>query len=117
MRIEDLNSHVKGGTTRLKLLTGAKANQLNHYIIPTLEEYNNDSAVIDVGINYILQNKDDTGMNNLSDSILETANTYQNYNLGKRFISALLPSRRTRVITSQINETFMFQKYFHVRQA
>ena len=44
-------------------------------------------------------------MNNLPDSILEIANTCQNYDIGKIFISALLPSKRTKVNISQITET------------
>ena len=46
--------------------------------------------IIHVGINEILWNKNDTDMNNI-----EIANTCQNYNIGKIFISAVLPSKRT----------------------
>ena len=53
----------------------------------------------------ILWNKNDTDLNNPRESILEIANTCQNYNIGKIFISALLPSKRTKVNISQINET------------
>ena len=102
---ERLNSRAKGGKIHLNLFHGAKASQLNHYIKPTLEEYKYDCAIIHVGINDILRNKNDTDLNNLPDSILEIANTCQNYNIGKIFISALLPSKRTKVNISQINET------------
>ena len=44
-------------------------------------------------------------MNNLPGSILEIANTCQNYNIGELFISALPPSKQTKVNISQINET------------
>ena len=91
--MRDLNSHVKGGKMHLKLFPDAKASQLNHYIKPTLEEYKYDCAIIHVGINDILRNKNDSDLNNLPDSILEIANTCQNYNIGKIFISALLPSK------------------------
>ena len=105
MRMKDLNSRVKGGKIHLKSFPDAKASQLNHYIKPTLEEYKYDCVIIHVGINDILRNKNDTDLNNLPDSILEIANTCQNYNIGKIFISALLPSKRTIVNISQINET------------
>ena len=105
MRIKDLNSRVKGAKIHLKLYPGAKANQLNHYIKPTLEEYKYDCTIIHVGINDILRNENDTDLNNLPESILEIANTCQNYNIGKIFISALLPSKRTKANISQINET------------
>ena len=105
MRMEDLNSCVKGGKIHLKSSPGAKASQLKHYIKPTLEEYKYDCAIIDVGINDILRNRNDTDLNNPPESILQIVNTCQNYNIGKILISALLPSRRTKVNISQINET------------
>ena len=105
MRMKELNSRVKGGKIHLKSFRSAKASQLNHYIKPTLEEYKYDCAIIHVGINDILRNKNDTDTNNLPDSILEIANTCQNYNIGKIFILPLLPSKRTKVNILQINET------------
>ena len=105
MRMNDINSCIKGGKIHLKLLHGAKASQLNHYTKPTLEECKYDCAIIHVVINDIIRNKNDTDLNNLPDSILEIANTCQNYNIGKIFISALLPSKRTKVNILQINET------------
>ena len=105
MRIKDINSCIKGGKIHLKSFPGAKASQLNHYIKPTLKEYRYDCAIIHAGINDIIRNKNDTDLNNLPDSILEIAKTCQNYNISKVFISALLPSKRTKVNISQINET------------
>ena len=103
--MKDLNSRVKGGKIHLKWFPGANASQLNHHIKPTLEEYQYDCAIIHADIRDILWNKNDTDMNHLPDSILEIANTCQNQNIGKIFISALLPSKRTEVNISQINET------------
>ena len=53
--------------------------------------------MIHVGINDILQNTNDTDINNLPDGTLKIANTCQNYNIGKIFILALLRSKRTKV--------------------
>ena len=100
MRMNDLNSRVKGGKIHLKSFHGPKASQLNHYIKPTLEEYKFDCAIIHVGINDILRNKNDTDRNNMPDSILEIANNCQNYSIGKIFIWALLPAKRTKVYIS-----------------
>ena len=105
MGMKDMNSRINGGKIHLKSFPGAKATKLNHYIKPTLEEYKYDCAIIHVGINDIIRNKNDADLNNLPDSILEIANTCQNYNIGKIFISALLLSKRTKVNISQINET------------
>ena len=49
---------VKEGEVRkntLKAFPGTKANQLNHYVIPTLEEFDYDCAIIHIGINDILR--------------------------------------------------------------
>ena len=97
MRMKDLNSRVKSGKIHLNPLPGTKASRLNHYIKPTLEEYKYDCGIIHVGINDILPNKNDSDLNNLPESILEITNTCQNYNIAKIFISALLPSKRTKV--------------------
>ena len=51
--MKELNSRVKGGKIHLKLIPGAKASQLNNYIIPTLEGYKYDCPIVHVGINYI----------------------------------------------------------------
>ena len=44
MKIKHLNFQL--GRIRLKELSGAKANQPNHYIIPTLEESDYDCALV-----------------------------------------------------------------------
>ena len=105
MRMKGWNSLVKGGKIHLKSFPGTKASQLNHYIKTILDKYKYDCAVIHVGINDILRNKNDTDMNNLPETILEIANTCQNYSVGKIFISALLPSKRTKFNISRIDET------------
>ena len=56
--MKHLNSQVKEGRIQLKAFPGAKANQLNHYVVPTLEEFDYDCAIIHVGINDILRSKD-----------------------------------------------------------
>ena len=58
MKMKHLNSQVQKGTIHLKAFPGTKANQLNHYVVPTLEEFDYDCAIIHVGINDILRSKD-----------------------------------------------------------
>ena len=88
MRMKDINSRIKGGKIHLKSYPGAKVSQLNHYIKPTLEEYKYDCAIIHVGINDVIRDKNDIDLNNLPDSILEIANTCQNNHLGFTTIKA-----------------------------
>ena len=75
--MKDLSSRIKDGKIHLKLFSSPKASQLNHYIKPTLQEYKYDCAIIHVDINDILRNKNNTFMNNLSNSYLEIENTCQ----------------------------------------
>ena len=56
MKMKHLNSQVKEGRIHLKVFPVTKANQLNHYIFPTLEEFDHDCAIIHVTI--ILRSKD-----------------------------------------------------------
>ena len=58
MKMKHLNLQVMEGRKHLKASPGAKANQLNHYVIPTLDKFDYDWAIIHVGINDILQSKD-----------------------------------------------------------
>ena len=55
MKMKHLNSQVNEGRIHLKAFPGSKANQLNHYVISTLEEFDYDCAIrIHVGIDSIL---------------------------------------------------------------
>ena len=58
MKMKHLNFLVKKGRIHLKTFPGAKAKQLNHYVIPTLEKLGYDLAILYVGINDNLRRKD-----------------------------------------------------------
>ena len=46
LNAKSINKQVKGGRMYIKALPGAKSTQLNHYVLPTLEEYSFDAAAI-----------------------------------------------------------------------
>ena len=48
MKMKLLNSQVKEGIIHLKAFPGVKANQLNHYVNPTLAEFDYDCGIIHV---------------------------------------------------------------------
>ena len=87
----------------IKAFPGAKSTQLNHYVTPTLEEYRYDAGIIHVGINDILRSKHDE-LDKLPENIIKVGNTCQKYNIGKIYISAILPSTRTNINTLDINK-------------
>ena len=75
MKMRHLNSQVKEGRIHLKAFPGAKANQLNHYFIPTLEEFVYDCAIIHVGINDILRSKDMSELKELPKKTMQIGRT------------------------------------------
>ena len=101
MRVKELNSRVKGGKIQLKLIPGAKASQLNNYIIPKLEGYRYDCAIIHVGINYIPWNKNDSDTRQYfrDRKYMSKLQRWQNIQLGYTTIKG------DKVNIAQINET------------
>ena len=96
--MKQLNSKVKEGRIHLKAFPGAKANQLNHYVISTLEEFDYDCAKgIHVCIKDTIQSKD---MSELKDLPKKS----QFYNIGKVYVSYILPSTRASIDIRQINK-------------
>ena len=96
---------IQGGRIHVKAFPGAKSTQLNHYVIPTLEEYSYDAAIIHVCINDILRSEHDQ-LDKLPRIIIRLGNTCQEYNIGNIYIyiSAILPSTRTEINIFDINK-------------
>ena len=90
---------------KLKVFSGAKSTQLNYYVRPTLDEFQFDDATIHVGVNDILWSKSKNDLRKLPNNIIDIAMTCRSYNIGKIFISSILPSRRTFINTKSINDT------------
>ena len=88
----------------LKTFSGAEANQLNHYVIPTLEEFYYDCAIIHTGMNDILRSKDMSELKDLPIKIMQIGTTRQRYNIGKVYVSSILPSTGTSFNIGQIKE-------------
>ena len=99
-----LNSQVKEGRLQLKAFPSAKANQLNHYIIPRIEEFHCDCAIIYRGINNILRSKDVSELKDLPKKIIQTATICQSFNIGEVYVCSILPSTRTSIDIGQINK-------------
>ena len=78
MNIKEIRAHVN-------TFSGAKSTQVNHYVSPTLQEYNY-AAFIHVGINDMLRSKHYDKLDKLTGNIIRVGNTCQKYNIGKIFI-------------------------------
>ena len=102
--MKHLNFQLKEEKIHLKTFPGAKADQLNHYVVPTLEQFDYDCAIIHVGINDILGSKDISELKDVPKKIIQIGTTCQRYNIGKVYISSILPSTRAFFSKGQINE-------------
>ena len=104
MSIKGINKQVKGGRIYIKAFPGAKSTQFNHYVLPTLEEYSYDTAIINVEIDDILISKDPKELKDLPQNVIKVEKICQNYNIAKIFISGIPQSTRTNVDISNINK-------------
>ena len=77
MNIKNINKQVKGGLISIKAFPGAKLTQLNHYVLPTLEEYSYIAAIIHVG------NTDPNDLSALQENVIKVRKIYQNHNTGE----------------------------------
>ena len=104
MKIKHLNFQMKEGRIHLKSFPGAKANQVNRNVVPTLEEFDYDCAIIHVGINNVLRSKDMSFRKDLPKRIMQIGTTCQHFNISSVYVSSILPSTRTSFNIDQINE-------------
>ena len=57
IRIHEFNSLVQKGYAKMKSFPGATSKELLHYMDPTLKDGIYNTAIIDVGVNDLLNNK------------------------------------------------------------
>ena len=57
IKFQELNQKMNRGRIHLKAFFDARAPHLNHYLMPSLGEYEYDCAIIQVGISSILRMK------------------------------------------------------------
>ena len=74
IKFKELNQKINRGRIHLKAFPGARAQHLNHCLVPSLEEYEYDCAIIHVDINDILRDKNGNELKNLPEDILNIAN-------------------------------------------
>ena len=74
MKMIHLNSLVKEGIRHLKALPDVKVNQLNHCIIPSIEQFHYDCFIIHVGINNIIRSTDVSRLKDLPKNNIANGN-------------------------------------------
>ena len=98
IKFKELNQKINRGRIHLKAFPGARAQHLNHYLVPSLEGYEYDCAIIHVGINDILRHKNENELKNRP-----VVNSCRNRNINKVFVSSILPSLRTSIDIEKMN--------------
>ena len=73
--MRNFNSSLRGGKPYMKAFAGAKSIQLNHYVHPTLDEFQYDAAIIHAGINDILRSDSESDLKELSNNIIDSDRT------------------------------------------
>ena len=104
INIKSINKEVKGGRVYIKAFPGAKSTQLNHYVLPALEEYSYDAAIMHVGINDIKIKRSQRFKSDLPKNVIKVGKICQNHKFGKIFISGITPSTQTNVDISNITK-------------
>ena len=105
LKMKQFNLHIHGGKVYLKAFPGAKIDQLNHHIKPSLGEYKYDAVMIHIGINNVLRSKTESEVNDISKKVIITiTDNCRIYNIAKTFISSIIRCRsRTTVDIDYIN--------------
>ena len=67
--MKEFHKNLNGSIAHLKSFPGSKAKQIDHHVIPILEEHQYDSAAINVGINDLLKNRTSINVNEIAKDI------------------------------------------------
>ena len=81
----------------------AKADQLNHHLKPSIEEYKYNTTIIHVWINDILWSKGENKVNDIPRTFMNITDACRNYNIPNIFISSVITCSRTTVDIGYIN--------------
>ena len=71
IRIHEFNSLVKKGYAKMKSFPGATSKELLHYVDPTLKDGIYNTAIIHVGVNDLLNNKNTKLVKNLESTAIK----------------------------------------------
>ena len=91
------NNSLVCGKARQKSFPGATANELAHYIIPTLQEDTPESAIVHVGINDLLEKGKDINIPKLAEEVIGVGLLCRQYNVKDIFISSIAYTTKANV--------------------
>ena len=104
LRRDDFNKELRGGKAFFRSFSGANARQLQHYIMPTLQDDKPDAIIIHVGTNDILTNSQDE--EEIATNILKIAEYCSVAGVNDIFISGILIKKNPRLtaVVRRVND-------------
>ena len=85
IRVKKFNQQVKNGYAKFKSFPGCNSKEMLHYIEPTLETCFYDSAILHVGVNYLLNNKSPRSIDNLVSNVVKIVNKCKSFGVMNLF--------------------------------
>ena len=110
IRVREFNNEIKNGYTKFKTFPGSDSREILHYVNPTIESGNYDSAVLHFGVNDLLHkalSKSDT-VGNLIENIRKAADKCMSHGVSKVFVSAIVRNKRIPESLVEVNEKIAF---------
>ena len=100
--------HLNGGIAHLKSFPGSKAKQMDHHVIPILEEHQYGAAVIHVGIKDLLKNRTNINVSEIAKDIINIAFRCRSHSIATIFISSIAYSTKvSHMIIQKLNELML----------
>ena len=96
IRVREFNNEIKNSYAKFKTFPRSDSREILHYVNPTLESGNYDSAVLHFGVNDLLHkalSKSDT-VGNLIENIRKAADKCMPYGVSNVFVSAIVRNKR-----------------------
>ena len=94
LRTKEFNKYLNGRIAHLKPFPGTKEKQMDHHVIPILEEHQYDAAVIHVGIKDLLKSLTNINVSEIAKDIINIAFLCRSHNIATIFISNIAYSAK-----------------------
>ena len=94
IRIHEFNSLVKKGYAKMKSFPGATSKELLHYVDPTLKDGIYNTAIIHVGVNDLLNNKNTNKVDELVNNLKSTTIKCISNGIAKVVVSGIVINNR-----------------------
>ena len=108
LRMKEFNKYLNGSIAHLKPFPGLKAKQMDHHVIPILDEY--DAAAIHVGINDLLKSRTNINVSEIAKDIINIALRCRSNNIVTIFISSTVYyTKVSHTIIQKLNEPLLHE--------